>query len=833
MRDTIDFGIDLGTTNSAMAVVRGADVSVVKNNEGWDYTPSAVYIPKPGVVYVGRDARDRYGREPANVHLEFKQEMGTPEVGRRFEKAGLSLTPPELSAEVLKSLRFDAAEQFGEPPQVAVITVPAAFSLSATNATSEAAALAGFGVCPLVQEPTAAAFAYGFQNSENEACWMVFDFGGGTFDAAVVSTYEGELRVLDHMGDPHLGGKQIDWAIVERILAPAFAEEYGLTDFTRGNPKWHADLVKLKVAAENAKIALSRRVEYDLLVDVEFEGGRKETFEYGLRRGDVDRLAEPYYVRAINLCRDALAKANLRPDDIDRLLLVGGTTLAPGLRERLADPTAGLGIELDHSQDPTTVVARGAAVVAGTIPLPRTKTAPVAGEFTVDLRYPRTTSLRTVPVAGRFESVPARDWTGYHVILDNAEGKPPFRTAQVALDPSGAFDTEVQVNELTASNFAVLLTNPGGGTEKVRPAAIVINHWAQEPAGPVLTNSVGLSQADRTFAPILAKGTQLPSSAREIFHTTVALHRTDAESVIRIPIVEGEHKRADRNHQVGLIEIRPKDVRIDLPEGSDVEVTVEVDESRRVTVVVDVPLVDEQFEAVIDLSSVRPPAVRDLERELRAVRQRLEELRASARTSGSAQARKRLDRLDEEHLLEGAQDEVRAATEDSGSASAADQRLREIQAELDEVEADVGLPLRLAALSEGIDRCRELVGRVGDDRDRAELAEFGRRRDLLSRADPDPKAVDELILRAAEFERDLMNRDGTLDIAIFYYFRTHRHELGSPTEVRRLIAEGEAAIRRNDWQALPAVNDGLRRLLPPSAPDPVDGGIQLRRGPGR
>lgn len=372
MRETVDFGIDLGTTNSAIAVFEGGGVTVIKNNDGWDYTPSAVWMPKPDVVHVGRQAREWIESDPDNAAAEFKLEMGLAGAGRHFTNAGVTLTPQQLSAEVLKSLRADAAHHCGSPPECAVISVPAAFAPNQNSATGEAATLAGLGpACPLVQEPTAAAFAYGFADAPDRAYWMVFDFGGGTFDAAVVSKRDGGLKVLNHAGDRYLGGKLIDWALVERLLAPAASRDLGLLEFSRDNPKWRVHFAKLKGAAEHAKIQLSRRQSADIRIELSDGWGGIETFEYTLTRGELDRIAEPFYTRAINRCRDGLTGSNQRPDDVDRLLLVGGTTLAPGLRERLADPQCGLGIAVDHSQDPTTVVARGAAIFAGTVRLER------------------------------------------------------------------------------------------------------------------------------------------------------------------------------------------------------------------------------------------------------------------------------------------------------------------------------------------------------------------------------------------------------------------------------------------------------------------------------
>ncbi len=424
------------------------------------------------------------------------------------------------------------------------------------------------------------------------------------------------------------------------------------------------------------------------------------------------------------------------------------------------------------------------------------------------------------------------DWARYKVTLDNSTGTPPFHTSQIALDANGTFVAEVLLNKLTTSTFAVVLVSGNGAREKVVPETIAIRHWLNEPGGPVLTNSLGLAQADRTFAPMIAKGARLPATASETFQTTVALRRTDADAVIRIPIVEGERDRADRNLRVALIEIRPKDVRLDLPKGSDVEITFEVDESRRVTVVADVQLVDSQFDAVIDLSNVAPPDPDELQRALADVRQRMERLRESAERSGSQRAHDRLAQLDDEQMLSRAHDEVRAARTDEGAAAAADEHLRNIQSELDEVQSDVRLPALLAELTSLLDACREMVGRLGDSDDRAELTDLERRTEQ-ARRDDDAAAVEALTERAAALQVLLLKRDGSFDVSVFYYFRENQNQLVPPGKAQALIREGERAIADQDWAALPGVNQRLRMLLPADLPDPADGGVQRQPGLGR
>ena len=195
-RQTIDFGIDLGTTNSSIAALDKNGPSIFRNNEGNQITPSAVYIDKQGAIRVGDAAKDRIVSEPNHAVSEFKLWMGT-EQKKMFARVNRFYSPEELSAEVLKSLKQDVKKNTGEEVEAAVITVPAAFDSPQSIATERAAKLAGIRVSPLLQEPIAAALAYGFQTDRENAFWLVYDFGGGTFDAAVIHVRDGMIQVVD------------------------------------------------------------------------------------------------------------------------------------------------------------------------------------------------------------------------------------------------------------------------------------------------------------------------------------------------------------------------------------------------------------------------------------------------------------------------------------------------------------------------------------------------------------------------------------------------------------------------------------------------------------
>ena len=212
-------GIDLGTTNSAAAVFDGERVSVVRNAQGATVTPSVVRIDKQGRVTVGTRARRFLEQDPSSTAGEFKRLMGTDKA-IEFPAAGAKKKPEELSAEVLKALRQDITDQLGVTIDRAVISVPALFELPQSSATSEAARLAGFSRVELLQEPIASALAAGWRADDDATgTWLVFDLGGGTFDASLLETRDGLLRVVGHDGDNFLGGRDFDWAITEHLAS--------------------------------------------------------------------------------------------------------------------------------------------------------------------------------------------------------------------------------------------------------------------------------------------------------------------------------------------------------------------------------------------------------------------------------------------------------------------------------------------------------------------------------------------------------------------------------------------------------------------------------------
>jgi molecular chaperone DnaK len=326
-------GIDLGTTNSALAAFDGETVSVIPNTLGETLTPSAVRLDGSGGVTVGRKARRFLESDPSNTRAEWKRLMGTGE-RLAFAASGRALLPEELSAQVLGSLLADARDALGFAPRAAVISTPALFELPQNHATVRAGTLAGLEEVVLIQEPIASAIAAGWR-AEHEGTWLVFDLGGGTLDVSLLETREGRLRVIDHAGDNFLGGKDIDQALVDWAVAELGrgGEVPGLAGADPANRRARA---RLRVACEEAKIELSRSPRAAVVVPelAAGPGGRPVDVELVLTRDQLDLLVAPLVARSLTVVRTLLAANQRSAGDVVCAVLVGGPTLARPARAR-------------------------------------------------------------------------------------------------------------------------------------------------------------------------------------------------------------------------------------------------------------------------------------------------------------------------------------------------------------------------------------------------------------------------------------------------------------------------------------------------------------------
>lgn len=366
--ETIDYAIDLGTNDSFMACLRNGKVEIIKNHiTEENYTSSAVYVDKDLNVIVGKRALNALINDQENASSGFKSNMGFS-IPYKFRKS-FTMFPEELSAEVLKDLRKSVYMQYGVNMEHAVITVPANSNPFLTKATNDAADLAGFITHPLLLEPVAAAIAYDdFYSSEgmqiDDEIWMIYDLGASTFKASLVWNNSKSIETIASQSMMNIGGDFFDWEIIENLLAPEIIEDLGLQGFSRDSLKYRDAFLKLKDSCEESKIKLSKYSEVDACIEYLFEG---YDFKYHLTRESLKEIMEPYIKSTLDSCSLLLNECSLEEREIDRIILAGGSSLSPIVREMIGERFE---IPLEQDIDPLTVVVRGAAVYAGTLRKP-------------------------------------------------------------------------------------------------------------------------------------------------------------------------------------------------------------------------------------------------------------------------------------------------------------------------------------------------------------------------------------------------------------------------------------------------------------------------------
>ncbi|MGN1213088.1 MAG: molecular chaperone DnaK [Christensenellales bacterium] len=350
-------GIDLGTTNSCVSVMEGNEPTVITNSEGGRTTPSVVAVTKTGERLVGQVAKRQAVANAENTIQSIKRKMGTNE---KVTLGGKEYSPQEISAMILQKLKADAESYLGSPVTQAVITVPAYFNDSQRQATKDAGKIAGLEVLRIINEPTAAALAYGLDKGENaHQKILVYDLGGGTFDVSILELGDGVFEVLSTNGDTKLGGDDFDNAII-KLLVDDFKAQNGIDLSTD-----KMAMQRLKEAAEKAKIDLSSSTTATInLPFITADATGPKHLEYTLSRAKFESLIDSYIKLSLEKCKNALADAKLTKDQIDKVILVGGSSRIPAVQEAIKNF---MGKEPFKGINPDECVAIGASIQGGVL----------------------------------------------------------------------------------------------------------------------------------------------------------------------------------------------------------------------------------------------------------------------------------------------------------------------------------------------------------------------------------------------------------------------------------------------------------------------------------
>ena len=607
-RNKVDYGIDLGTTNSCIARMDDGMPVIIKSDVLTDTTPSCISITKRGQILAGFKARGamisskRRATKTLKIDdesfIEFKRKMGSDET---FYSSYLdkTLSPEELSAEVLKALKSYITD---ENVTSAVVTVPAKFTANQTDATMRAAKLAGLKKCVLLQEPIAAAMAYGLKADNKDGYWIVFDLGGGTFDVALLRVEDDILKVFDTEGDNFLGGKNLDYAITDEIITPYLKQNYSIDGILADETKRLILREAMKTYAEDAKIELSFKdsVSIETMVDElgNDDNGEEMELFMNIQRSMTDKIVRPYFQKTIDITKRLLERNNISLDKITSLILVGGPTFTPLLHQMLIEQITP---NVDTSVDPMTAVAMGAALYASTIDNDETTELDTT-TIPLILQHKSTTVEESELVTVKINTQKCTGQVPQNLLFEITRSDKSWSSGKLHLTEQGEI-ADCLLYKGKSNAFSIRVYDEAGNIHPCFPNSFTIIQGF-DIGSAVLPYSIGIevwngSKGVALFTPIkgLEKNQDLPATGviTELKTTSDVLPGNE-DNTLKIPLYEGDYGAADlpAAYYEYIYEARMtgKDLPALLPAGSNVEVTVKVDTSRQITISVYIPLLD-------------------------------------------------------------------------------------------------------------------------------------------------------------------------------------------------------------------------------------------------
>ena len=630
MRNKIDYGIDLGTTNSAIARMENGIPTIKKSDHLKDTFPSCINFNKRQDVIVGDAAYNTMKNDNAralktfengqtNTFIEFKRTMGTT---HNYESSnmGRSYSSEELSAEILKTLKSVIKD---ENISSIVITVPAKFLNPQNEATIKAAEHLGLKHVELLQEPVAAATAYGLDSKSKDGFWLVFDFGGGTFDAALIKAQQGILSVKDTDGDIWLGGKNLDEAIVDQIIIPNLQQNFSIQSVLDDTDKKEILRNAVKFFAEEAKIQLSFKDSHNVLSnlgDLPFEddNGDEPEIDVLITQMDMENVLGPIFQKAIDITKELLKRNNLKGSDLGALILVGGPTYSPILRKMLKEQITD---KVDTSVDPMTVVAKGAALFASTISVSeevkevtRDKT-----KLQLDLKYEATSVELDVMI-------------NLKVLKEKTAGELPEKIYADIIRSDEAWSSGKKLISEKASLIDLVLAEGRSNSFEIQVYDEQGNKLECQPNQFSILQGIGGLEGMQVLPYYIGIGRHFRSEEKDLFFPIKGLEKTKRvpavgvlnslktrsdirpgiiNDIIRIPIYQGDYEAEGTNpllnNLVNEVIITGENLPAFLPEGSDVDITIKVDRSQIMQFSAYFPLLNHTEELEIEIKPTEAP----------------------------------------------------------------------------------------------------------------------------------------------------------------------------------------------------------------------------------
>ncbi|MBX6360161.1 MAG: Hsp70 family protein [Acidobacterium ailaaui] len=835
MRSKIDYGIDLGTTNSAIARMQDGQPIILKSDRLKDTVPSCVHFTRKKDIYVGDPAVDAlkndnirslrsFEKSKSNTFFEFKRTMGTT---TKYYSSHMEqeFTSEELSAEVLKKLKSFVKD---ENIFSIVITVPAKFLNPQNEATMQAARLAGFKQVHLLQEPVAAATAYGMSSKLKNGYLLVFDFGGGTFDAALLKSDEGIFSIKDTEGDNWLGGKNIDEAIVDRIIIPYLCDNYALSSILEDTEKREILRNALKPYAEEAKIQLSFKDKHNILSNLgdlpfEDENGEEPEIDITIDQKDLQTVVSPIFQKAIDITKNLLKRNNLNGSQLAALILVGGPTYSPILRRMLKEQITE---NVDTSIDPMTVVAKGAALFASTISISEDikETSRDKTKLQLDIKYESTT-------------VETEELVNIKLLPEKTEGALPDKVyVDITRKPEGfssgkklitekATLIELVLEKNCPNEFEIVAYDEMGNRIDCQPQRFsILQGIGGVDSMQVLPYHIGIVKYFQEyekdlFYPIkgLEKNKAIKSGITGIadgLKTRRDIRPGVSEDIIRIPIYQGEYNaegtNPDLNYHITDIILSGETIPKFLPAGSPVNIRIKIDTSSLMTFIAEFPTIEHEEELKIEIKQADPPQAGDLI-------QKINQSIASCKKVNRQDLIKQLEELKEDVDTIGTTADGRLRLMDE---------YRKILIELEKVTKAMEWPEVEEELKEAFYELEDLIDKIKRNADddklnmgkvEAHLEEYRKTIEHIIK-DKNIKGAKELTREIKQFDFELRNAvtGNAMDAQILKYFNDffNNFHWKNPTKARQLINKGMQLIVNDNTDALRPILVELVNLLP-------------------
>jgi len=818
MENTINFGIDLGTTNSAIAKFVKGEVIMFSNPQdyGRNTLPSVVSYRKDKIT-VGSKAKEYLEKDSKSVVGVFKRKMGTAE-SFKIKSINESKTPIELSAQVLKELKTFV--NTGDTLDAVVITIPASFDTIQSNATKEAGIQAGFKQVVLLQEPIAASLAYANMKKEREmhdGQWLVYDLGGGTFDVALIKIKEGEMKVLDHEGDNFLGGADFDNMIVEKLVIPKILEKYSFSnledEMKSATGKFNAKYYVLLRRAEEAKITLSSKTSAEIVVDgFEDEEGNEVDMEIVITRSEFNELIKPNIDGTIDMIKKIITRNSLKPIDVQFTLMVGGSTYIPYVRSHVEEV---LQIPANCEIDPTTAVAIGAAYYAATKPKEISKgdNNKKLTSISIKASYNKASKENEELFAARITG----DVTGlsYRILrqdggYDSGIKKLSDRINEDLPLVNGAYNFFTlavydEQNNLIETDIDPIEINSGFGISG-QPIPEDICLEVDDYDNPGTTRLVLIFQ----------KNSVLPLRKQITFPLNKGLIKGNTDDYLIVNVVEGSHLAIpESNKPIAFLRIDGNMLKRDISKGSDLEITISITESRDVNVSAYLNMADQEFKQLFNPKQ-RNTDIVYLKEQVEDLSEKLELEIQEATDKEDYETAGALKKLKDD--MEKVSEETENLTNDdvTDKRYQLEDKKRKIAQEIDSATKNKRIQQVKAHYFEVKEECLKMLDENGNDHERKTYNDIVEQENAFF-ATNSPLKIQEKSDEMHSILSRIRWRTPEFLTGIFQWCKNNQTRMNDQAQSKSLVDAGNFAIESQNWERLSEINSGLLNLLPKGA----------------